>query len=407
MRPEQPAEGIRSHDPGPKFLARPTSRRVRGHRARRGRLRPRRAGGRFLHAPDAGRNRRRFQRNRLRSIRGSRQHRGRGRDHGRDGNRRERRQPSVSRGEARGEGSAPGAARRRAAEGGSRPDLRDSRPGPLDLRARKERGRAGRRIGARSRRRRGRIEGRRGEPRPRRHPALESSDQGSLRRRRRLEAREPGRVLEGGGRDHRPGPDLRAEGHLLGSRAVLGKLKAGAPVSVSTTAYPGYALSGRIDVIDPVLDPETRSARVTARVRNPGGKFRPGMSANASVVLSERMNALTIPNEAVFAEGNQTLVYVVQADSTVSRRAVTLGTRLSDEVEVVQGLEPGQRVVVAGHQKLFETAKVIPIQSQGGGGAGGAGGGAPGGAAAGGANAGKGAAPGKSPAAKPGEKSGK
>src|SRR5439155_1539900 len=107
----------------------------------------------------------------------------------------------------------------------------------------------------------------------------------------------------------------------------------------------------------------------------------------------------------VFAEGNQTLVYVVQADSTVSRRAVTLGTRLSDEVEVVQGLEPGQRVVVAGHQKLFETAKVIPIQSQGGGGAGGAGGGAPGGAAAGGANAGKGAAPGKSPAAKPGEQS--
>ena len=53
-------------------------------------------------------------------------------------------------------------------------------------------------------------------------------------------------------------------------------------------------------------------------------------------------------------------------------------------------------MVVAGHQKLFETAKVIPIQSQGGGGAGGAGGGGPGGAAAGGGNAGKGAAPGKS-----------
>jgi hypothetical protein len=77
---------------------------------------------------------------------------------------------------------------------------------------------------------------------------------------------------------------------------------------------------------------------------------------------------------------------------------VTLGTRLSDVVEVVQGLEPGQRVVRAGHQKLYETAKVIPIESQGGG----AGGGAPAGA-----TAGKGAATGKSPAAKPGEKSGK
>jgi membrane fusion protein (multidrug efflux system) len=154
----------------------------------------------------------------------------------------------------------------------------------------------------------------------------------------------------------------------------LARLKPGATASVSTTAYPGYALQGRIDVIDPVLDPNTRSARITARVRNPGGKFRPGMSANVAVVLSERMHALTIPSEAVFAEGNQMFVYVVQADSTVTRRAVTLGTRLPDVVEVVQGLEAGQRIVRAGHQKLFETARVIPIEFKGGG----AGGGAPG-----------------------------
>jgi hypothetical protein len=75
------------------------------------------------------------------------------------------------------------------------------------------------------------------------------------------------------------------------------------------------------------------------------------------------MNALTIPNEAVFAEGNQTFVYVVGPDSTVSRTAITLGTRLSDVVEVVKGLEPGARVVKAGHQKLFEKAKVIPTDS--------------------------------------------
>jgi membrane fusion protein (multidrug efflux system) len=183
----------------------------------------------------------------------------------------------------------------------------------------------------------------------------------------------------------------------------LAKLKPGAAASVSTTAYPGYALQGRIDVIDPVLDPNTRSARVTARARNPGGKFRPGMSANVAVVLSERMHALTIPSEAVFAEGNQTFVYVVQADSTVARRAVTLGTRLSDVVEVVKGLEAGQRVVRAGHQKLFESARVIPIESQGGG----AGGGAPGSAAAGAGGTGKGAAVEKSAPGKAEEKSGK
>jgi membrane fusion protein (multidrug efflux system) len=143
----------------------------------------------------------------------------------------------------------------------------------------------------------------------------------------------------------------------------LSKLKRGSEVTVSTPAFPNTVLAGRIDVVDPALDPGTRSAQVIARVRNPRGEFRPGMSANVSAVLSERMNALTIPNEAVFAEGNQTFVYVVGKDSTVARTAVQLGTRLADVVEVVSGLEPGTRIVVAGHQKLFDKARVIPIDS--------------------------------------------
>ncbi len=146
----------------------------------------------------------------------------------------------------------------------------------------------------------------------------------------------------------------------------LSLLKRGASVAVSTTAYPGYELKGTIAVIDPVLDPSTRSAEVIARVRNPGGKFRPGMSANVSAVLSQRMNALTVPDEAIFAEGNQIFVYVVKPDSTVTRATLILGTRLPGAVEVVSGLQPGARVVRAGHQKLFEGAKVIPVQSQDG-----------------------------------------
>jgi len=143
----------------------------------------------------------------------------------------------------------------------------------------------------------------------------------------------------------------------------LGQLRKGAEVNISTTAYPGYILRGRIDVVDPVLDPGTRSARIVARVRNPGGRFRPGMSANVSAVLSQRQNALTIPSEAIFAEGDQSFAYLVKADSTVTRVALTLGTRLPDAVEIVKGVGPGQTVVRTGHQKLFEGAKVIPVQS--------------------------------------------
>ncbi len=144
----------------------------------------------------------------------------------------------------------------------------------------------------------------------------------------------------------------------------LSQLSQGSDVAVSTTAFPGYTLQGKIIAIDPALDPGTRSARVVARVPNPDRKFRPGMSADVSAVLSQRPNAITVPNEAVFAAGDQSFVYVVKSDSTAARVPVTLGTHLADAVEVVHGLDSGQLIVRAGHQKLFDGARVMPIASQ-------------------------------------------
>jgi membrane fusion protein (multidrug efflux system) len=145
---------------------------------------------------------------------------------------------------------------------------------------------------------------------------------------------------------------------------ILSRLNRGAEVAVSTTAFAGAALIGKIIVIEPVLDAATRSARIVARVENPGRKFRPGMSANVSAVLGERANAMTIPNEAVFGSGDQSFVFIVKPDSTVTRVALTLGTRLPRVVEVVQGLQTEMQVVRAGHQKLFEGAKVMPLGSK-------------------------------------------
>ena len=142
-------------------------------------------------------------------------------------------------------------------------------------------------------------------------------------------------------------------------------LKPGAEVQVSTTAFPGYESKGEIVVVEPVLEAGTRSARVVAQVANPGRKFRPGMSANISAVLSERPKAITIPNEAIFGSGDQSFVFVVKSDSTVSRVPLKLGTRLASVVEVLDGLQPGMTVVCAGHQKLFEGARVMPVAVQG------------------------------------------
>jgi membrane fusion protein (multidrug efflux system) len=140
-------------------------------------------------------------------------------------------------------------------------------------------------------------------------------------------------------------------------------LKRGAEVAVTTPAYPEYSLSGTIDVIDPVIDSNTRSVRIIARISNKERKFRPGMSATITAILGERSNSLTIPDEAVFAEGNQAFVFSVQSDNSVLRTPIVLGTRQAGSVEVVSGLTAGAKVVRAGHQKLYPGAKVMPASA--------------------------------------------
>lgn len=155
-----------------------------------------------------------------------------------------------------------------------------------------------------------------------------------------------------------------------------------AAMSVSSTAYPGEVFPGEIRVVDPILDATSHTVQLIARVRNRGGKLRPGMSADITATLEERPRALTVPDEAVFSEGDQSFVYVVNPDSTVARRPVTLGLREATRAEITQGLKAGERVVSAGYQKLFPGARIMPMPSQDA--AAGGGPGAPGGAAAGG-----------------------
>lgn len=142
---------------------------------------------------------------------------------------------------------------------------------------------------------------------------------------------------------------------------MISQLRKGAEVVVSTTAYPGYGARGNIVVVEPVVDQATRTTRIVAEVPNPEGKFRSGMSADITTLLSVRPQAVTVPNEAVFAAGDQSFVFAVKADSTVARQPVTLGTRTADVVEVLSGLTAGMKVVRAGHQKLFDGARVMPV----------------------------------------------
>jgi membrane fusion protein (multidrug efflux system) len=143
----------------------------------------------------------------------------------------------------------------------------------------------------------------------------------------------------------------------------LADLRRGASVTVTTVVFPGKQFAGAVNVLDPILDASTRSARLSARIPNPQGELRPGMSADVTAVIAERAQAVTVPDEAVFAEGDRNFVFVVQPDSTVVRRPVILGARQPGRVEVREGLQGGEKVVRAGHQKLFDGAKVSPVEA--------------------------------------------
>ncbi len=145
----------------------------------------------------------------------------------------------------------------------------------------------------------------------------------------------------------------------------LGRLAEGALIRVRTSAYPELKLQGKIDVIDPILDRSSRTARIVAVVENPSRRLRPGMSAEVTVILDARPQALTIPSEAIFFQGTQALVYVVGDESRISLAPLTLGTRDEGRVEVLGGLEAGQTIVRAGHQKLFPGATVMPVGTDG------------------------------------------
>jgi membrane fusion protein (multidrug efflux system) len=167
----------------------------------------------------------------------------------------------------------------------------------------------------------------------------------------------------------------------------LPQLRRRAGIGITTTAYPGEVFEGDISVVDPILDPVSHTVQMVARVHNRDGRLRPGMSADVTAMLGERPLALTVPDEAIFSEGDQSFVYIVKPDSTVTRQAVVLGTRDSSRAEITQGLKAGDRVVRAGYQKLFEGAHVMPVPSMAGGpGATGAASGMSGGAAAGAGN---------------------
>jgi Cu(I)/Ag(I) efflux system membrane fusion protein len=124
----------------------------------------------------------------------------------------------------------------------------------------------------------------------------------------------------------------------------LSKVKVGTPAELTLQSLPGRAFKGKVVFVDPLLAKETRTAKVRLEFPNPRGELKPEMFGEV-VLKSGQRQGLRIPADAVVRTGTKDVVFVAQGEGKFQPREIQLGASDGDAVEVVRGLEEGEKVV--------------------------------------------------------------
>jgi len=143
--------------------------------------------------------------------------------------------------------------------------------------------------------------------------------------------------------------------HVAADR--LGRVKLGQRAELRSDAWPERSFEAEVIAISPAVDPATNAALVRLRVKNPDHLLRVGMFAEVRIGLAERKGALVVPASALSKSADGTAVYVVSGEDA-TRTKVEVGLETPELVEIVSGLEQGQKVLTSGIHGLGERAKL-------------------------------------------------
>lgn len=149
--------------------------------------------------------------------------------------------------------------------------------------------------------------------------------------------------------------------HVFGSvgELELSRVALGQEAEVRLDAYPGEVLRAPLDRVNPLVEPITRRARVRVSLPNPDLRLKPGMMGELRVHVGTR-EAILAPLAALGSRaGDAATVWVVDDANKARARDVVVGARRGADVEVREGLEPGDTVVTWGRGRLKEGAVVV------------------------------------------------
>jgi multidrug efflux pump subunit AcrA (membrane-fusion protein) len=148
----------------------------------------------------------------------------------------------------------------------------------------------------------------------------------------------------------------------------IGKMRTGLDVLVSFEAFPGETFRGRVAELNPIVDPTTRSLEVKIRLDQQDARIRPGMFAAMKIITERKHGIVKIPSDCLVRRFGESYVFVVYDDSAAStgkrveRRKVIPGLQIDEKLEIVQGLQNGEEVVIQG-QTLLEDKSVVKVVS--------------------------------------------
>ncbi len=129
-------------------------------------------------------------------------------------------------------------------------------------------------------------------------------------------------------------------------------VKVGTPVAVSVDIYPGETFEGRVSLIYPAIDPNTRTFTVEITIPNAHNKLRPGMFARCVINMGDKQGVM-IPDVAVQKQvgSNERYVYVIN-DSIAERRTVEPGRQIGDRIDILSGVQAGETVAITSFSRL-------------------------------------------------------
>ena len=144
---------------------------------------------------------------------------------------------------------------------------------------------------------------------------------------------------------------------------LAGFVRAGMVLNARSAALGSKAFVGKLSHVDTRINPNTRTLNLLAEIDNPQRDLKPGMLIDLQISRDEG-EALTVPEGALISVASQQYVYKVNGDNVAHQVPVKTGRRRVGHVEVLEGLQAGDQVIVEGIHKVRDGQKVAPVMAQ-------------------------------------------